>query len=219
MTAHAWREGGREGRGGGHGVAGGARGGAPCGGPPRWMQSRRGGCSPAEVDAVEERACAQAHVRSENWSRVSGKRARATVRMCARACGCARAAAAHLLHLRRLVVHAAWWCAVGKRPPLHARGGLPPPAEAVAHDEATPEVGESSSIVGERASGAQYLSQLSRGGLAAGGIGTAGKASERVGTRSSDGLRVCGSRPTLGGDPEPRSTTSASFRARPALVS
>ena len=71
---------------------------------------------PAEVDAVEKRACAQAHVRCENWSGMSGKRARATVRMCARACGRARAAAAHLLHLRRLIVHAAWWCAAGRAP-------------------------------------------------------------------------------------------------------
>ena len=77
---------------------------------------------PAEVDAVEKRACAQAHVRCENWSGMSGKRARATVRMCARACGRARAAAAHLLHLRRLVVHAAWWCAVGERPPQRILG-------------------------------------------------------------------------------------------------
>ena len=42
---------------------------------------------------------------------------------CARACGRARAAAAHLLHLRRLVVHAAWWCAVGERPPLPCTPG------------------------------------------------------------------------------------------------
>eukprot|EP00966_Prymnesium_polylepis_P288713 6668762-Prymnesium_polylepis.1 len=43
--------------------------------------------------------------------------------MCARACGRARAAAAHLLHLRGLVVHAAWWCAVGERPPLPCTTG------------------------------------------------------------------------------------------------